>query len=901
VELRGRAREQQALERLLADVREGRSRTLTLRGEAGAGKTALLDHLAERATGCRVARAAGVEPETQIAFSALQQLCAPLLGDLGRLPALQRAALATAFGLQPGEPPDTLRLGLAVLGLFAEAAAERPLVCLVDDAQWLDRMSEVILGFVARRLDAESVALVFACRTPGDEDVLTGLPGLRIDGLADADAHALLATALRGPVDARVRDRIIAETRGNPLALLELPRGLNAAELAFGFAGQRAMAGPGAKTVVSRVEEGFRRRIAALPEDTRRLLLTAAVEPIGDVLLLWRALERLDVGPEAVTAAEDAGLIELGARVRFRHPLVRSAAWRAADATGLRAAHAALAEATDPARDPDRRAWHRAHAALGPDEEVATELEESAGRALSRGGRSAAAAFYERAAELTLDPGRRATLLLAAARARIDAGAPALVPDLLAAAELGRLDPLLRAQIERMRAHIAFVLNPGAAAGPPLLAAARRLETLDAEGARHAYLMALGGGVHAGRFGGDYLQAAAQAARAAPAGDDFRGLLLTAVATWVLDGPAVAAPLLRRALAAPAEPVDYGFLFVAMPAADEIFAGDATAELSDRALQFARGTGVQALLPTALSFKAGRLLYAGRLADAAALLDEADALSQATGISYPASSSLMLAAYRGRERTALELLDATTADALARNEGLRYAQAGLARAVLFNGLGRYSEALSVEITKYSDLSVYPWALAEQVEAATRVGDVARATEARDLLAPRTRAAGTDWARGVQSLADALVAAEPEADHRAAIERLAGVPLLLARARLLFGEWLRRANRRRDARDELHAAYESFIGMGAEGFAERAGRELSATGETVRRRVAAPAAEKLTAQEAHIVRLAVAGRTNPEIAAELFLSPRTVEWHLRKIFTKLGVGSRRELAGALRDR
>ncbi|MFC0070431.1 BREX system ATP-binding domain-containing protein, partial [Umezawaea endophytica] len=440
--LRGRRREQEALDDLLRDVRSGRSRVLVLRGEAGAGKSALLDHLTGHARAGRVVRAAGVEPETEIAYSALQHLCAPLLDHLDRLPEPQRAALATAFGLSSGTPPEALLVGLAVLGLLAEAAADQPLVCVVDDVQWLDRMSEVILTFVARRLDAESVALVCAARSPGDEEILTGLPELRVDGLPVADARALLDSVLPGPVDDRVRDRIVAETRGNPLALLELPHGLTSAELAFGFGT------PSTTPVVSRVEEGFRRRVAALRDDARLLLLAAAVEPVGDVTLLWRALDRLGVGPEAAEAAEAAGLVEFGARVRFRHPLVRSASHGSAEAADLRAVHRALAAVTDPEQDPDRRAWHRAHAALGPDEDVAAELERSADRALARGGRAAAAAFLERAAELTPDPKTRAVRALAAARARFDSGSHAAATELLAAAELGPLDPLGRAGVE---------------------------------------------------------------------------------------------------------------------------------------------------------------------------------------------------------------------------------------------------------------------------------------------------------------------------------------------------------------------------------------------------------------------------------------------------------------------
>ncbi|MEZ0077201.1 AAA family ATPase [Planotetraspora sp. GP83] len=895
--LRGRRRERDTLDRLLRDVRAGHSRVLVLRGEVGAGKTALLDYLSEHAWAGRVTRTAGVEPESEIAYSALQQLCAPLLGHLDRLPEPQRDALATAFGLSLGNPPEGLVTGLAVLGLLAEAASEQPLVCVVDDVQWMDRMSEVILTFVARRLDAESVALVFASRSPGDERILSGLPELRVDGLPAADARELLDSVLPGPVDDRVRDRIVAETRGNPLALLELPRGLTPAELAFGFGSQSAT------PLVSRVEEGFQRRIAALPADTRWLLLTAAVEPVGDVTLLWRALERLGIGPDAAPA-EAAGLVEIGTRVRFRHPLVRSASWRSADAAELREVHRALGEVTDPAQEPDRRAWHRAHAAVGPDEEVAGELERSADRALSRGGRSAAASFLERAAELTPNPERRAARALAAADARLAAGEPALVPDLLAVAELGPLDPLQRAQVERLRAQVAFALNNGRAAGPPLLTAARRLEALDPAAARETYLAALGAAVNAGRHGGGDLRRAAKAARDAPAGEEVAGLFLAGLTTWSLDGYAPAVPLFVRALNALTENEDLELLWLAGPVTHEVWDDAAWHRLTERAVGFARSTGALSILPTALAFRASALMYAGRFADASELLDEADALGQATGLAAHPATTLVLAAHRGHKLPALELAEATVKDAEERGVGRLLSVVGYAKAVLFNGLGNYPAALEAarEAAEYEDLAVLTWTLGELVEAAARAGEAAVAAEARERLAERTGAARTDWALGTLAVADALAGPSGQADerYREAIERLAAgrLGMQLARARLLYGEWLRRENRRGDARIQLRTAHEAFTTMGAEGFAERAGRELTATGETVRKRTL-ETRDELTGQEAQIARLAVAGRTNPEIAATLFLSPRTVEWHLRKVFIKLGIGSRRELAAALR--
>ncbi|MFF5076484.1 AAA family ATPase [Actinoplanes sp. NPDC000266] len=892
--LRGRRREREALDRLLRDVRGGRSHALVLRGEAGVGKTALLDHLAEQASGLRVLRAAGVELESEITYSALQQLCAPLLEHLDRLPAPQRAALATAVGLAAGKPPEALLVGLAVLGLFAEAASQRPLVCIVDDVQWLDRMSELILTFVARRLDAESVALVFGVRSPADS--LPGLPDLTVEGLSDADARILLDSALPGPVDARVRDRIVAETRGNPLALLELPRGLSTAEMAFGFGGLSTA------PLAGRVEDSFQRRIAALPAETRKVLLAAAVEPVGDVPLLWRALESLGIGPEAAVPAETAQLIDLSRRARFPHPLVRSAAWRSGSAAELREVHRVLAEVTDPVTDPDRRAWHRAHAVAGPDEEVADELERSADRARARGGWSAAAAFLERAAELTLHTDRRVSLLLAAARAHSDAGSFGQVPELLGAAEMGVLSPLQRAGVEQIRAHVTFVLNPGRAAGPPLLAAAEQLRDLDPAAARETYLTAVGAAVHTGRADPGFLRSTAEAARSAPPGDDLAGLMLAGLTTWILEGYASAAPAMNKAVDAMTgmSDADLRLIWLAAPMAYEMFRFDVLDQVTSRAVQVARDTGALSLLPNALALRAGVMHYLGRLDDSSSLIDEAEGLMRATGSALQLSGAVPLAAYRGREPYASQLVDAMFREAAARGEGWSLGIAGYFKAALCNGLGDYQAAFDAarEAASYPDLAIYHWNLGELVEAATRVGSAASAESARSLLAERTSVAGTDWARGVQALADALVHAD-ESRYRASIASFtaAGMGMQVARAHLLFGEWLRRENRRSEARAELHQAHEAFTTIGAEAFATRAARELAATGETVRAKTPGTA-DQLTSQESQIARLAVTGRTNPEIGASLFLSPRTVEWHLRKIFTKLGITSRRELAAAL---
>jgi DNA-binding CsgD family transcriptional regulator len=892
--LRGRQREQAALDGLLRDVVGGKSRVLVLRGEAGVGKTALLDYLADAPFPGRVVRAGGVEAEMEIAYSALQQVCAPVLDHLDRLPDPQRAALSTGLGLSGGNPPEPLLVGLAVLGLFAEAAADRPLVCVVDDVQWVDRMSEVILTFVARRLDSESVALVFAARTPDGERILAGLPELHVGGLADVDARALLESVLPGPVDEQVRDRIVAESRGNPLALLELPHGLTQTELAFGFGGL------GAFPVVNRIEAGFHRRITDLPPDARMLLLVAAVEPVGDVPLLWRALALLGIGAEAAAAATSSGLVEFGTRVRFRHPLVRSASWRSVDPALLRRAHGALAEATDAEQDPDRRAWHRAHAAIGTDEDVAAELERCAQRALLRGGYSAAASFLERAAALTPEPKPRASRTLAAAGAYLQAGAATHVAPLLTTAALGLLDPLQQIEVERLRAQVAFAVTPGRAAGPPLLAAARRLATLDVVAARATCLSALGVAIHAGPLGGDDQREAAQTARALPPGEENTGLLLTGLATWVLDGNAAAAAQLARAVAALTEDVDPGLLWLAVPAAQEIFDDRAWHELTEKAVAQARRTGRSSVLPSALSLRAGALLHAGQLTEAAGLIAEMEALAHATGLTPDPSGALNLVALRGREEEALNLIEAIAKDAEVRDDGRAADMASQVKAMLFNGLGRYQQALDAAraVVEHRDLGFHHGVLFELAEAAARVGEHELAARTAQRLTTQTGVAGTPWARGLQALADALV--DPnDAAFEAAVDLLAPVRLgvLGARARLLYGEWLRRQGRRADARAQLRVAHEAFTAMGVEGFAQRAARELTATGETVRKRVVGSAME-LTPQEWEIARLAKAGHTNSEIAAVLFLSPRTVEWHLRKVFTKLDITSRRQLRNAI---
>ena len=727
---------------------------LVVRGEAGVGKTALLEYVAERASGCRIVRVAGVESEMELAFAGLHQLCAPMLDGLDGLPGPQRDALRVAFGLQDGAASNRFLVALAVLSLLAEAAEAQPLVCLVDDAQWLDRASAQALAFVARRLLAERIADgVRGSRARATSDELTGLPELVVGGLADDDARALLASALPGRLDEHVRDRIVAETRGNPLALLELPRGLTPAELAGGFGL------PDARPLASRIEEAFVQRVRALPRETQRLLLVAAAEPVGDVSLLWRAAERLGIRGSAGRPAEEAALIELGIRVRFRHPLVRSAAYRAAHLSDRQEVHRALAEATDPDTDPDRRAWHRAQAASGPDEAVAAELERSADRAQRRGGVAAAAAFLERAAELTPDPARRGARALAAAQAKLEAGSREGAQELLATAELTPLDELQRAGLQRLRAQIAFVFTRGSDGPRLLLDAARRLEALDPASARETYLEALGAAMYAGRVDADSgVLEVAEAARAAPAAPQpprSIDLVLDGLARRCTEGPSAGVPALRLALQAVrnealdghAEIMRWLLLtpIVQSMTVFELWDDDAFHALATRAVRLARDTGALALLPVALVYRSGVHLFGGELVAAEALVQEADAIAVATGNAGLLYAWLLIAAWRGVEAEAMEFINAGLENATARSEGRVVALAGYATAVLNNGLGRYEAAMdgAKRASDDGDFGYSGAALPELVEAATRSGkpEVAAAAlhpAGRADTAPRAR-------------------------------------------------------------------------------------------------------------------------------------------------------------------
>jgi DNA-binding CsgD family transcriptional regulator len=910
-----------------------------LHGEAGVGKTALFEYLAGHAPGCQTARASGVQSEMELPFAALHQLCAPMLDHVAVLPAPQRDALRSVFGQSAEPTPDRFLIGLAVLGLLSSVAEKRPLLCLVDDQQWLDRASALVLAFVARRLGAESIGLVFATRNPEGE--LAGLPDLTVAGLLDADARALLDAALAAPIDGRIRDQIIAEARGNPLALLELPRELTPEGLAGGFGL------PGALPLARSIEQNFERRIAALPRPSQRLLLLAAADPTGDPSLVWRAAAALGIDAEAAAPAAQAGLAEFGARLLFRHPLARSAAYQSATVLARQQAHRALAEATDAGLDPDRRAWHRAQATSGADEDVAAELERSASRARSRGGVTAAAAFLERATALTLAPDRRAARALAAAEAKIQAGALDAARDLLAAAEVGPLADQERARADLARAQLAFITSRGAEAAPLLVNAARRLADVDPALSRATYLDALSAAIFAGRLAGPDggVLAVARAAAAAPQAEAAGGpempgaatgpemlgaatgpempgepempgaagaadLLLDGMTAYYNEGPAAGVPLLRRSLTAFGDGRPAGdalrWLWLAVVAgAMRVWDHDMMDVLSARHVRLARGTGALSELPLALTSRAYFHLFAGELGPAAALAQEFGAVKEATGIALAPYAAVGVAAFQGDEATASALIDATLTDATRRGEGVGITITQWANAALNNGLGRYDQALAAARHAFGyedDLGSLLWAAPELIEAAVRTGDADAAARGYAVLAELTSACGTDWGLGVLARARALLSegAEAEALYREAVTRLGRTRLRvdLARARLLYGEWLRRERRRGDAREQLRPASEMFQAMGLAGFAERAGRELRSTGETARRRAPAGRYQELTAQEALIAGLARDGLSNPEIGTRLFISAHTVQYHLRKIFAKLGIASRSQLSGVL---
>jgi DNA-binding CsgD family transcriptional regulator len=896
--LLGRESECATLDEMMRAVRAGQSRTLVLHGGPGVGKSALVEYAMRTASHARVLRAAGVESEMELAYAALHQLCGSLLDRLVNLPAPQREALETVFGVRNAAPPDRFLVGLAALSLLADASTERPLLCAVDDTQWLDRASAQVLGFVGRRLLAESVALIFSSRQPGGE--LLGLPELEVTGLRDADAHALLNSVTPTRLDQQIRDRIVAETRGNPLALLELPRGLTVTQMAGGLGLVRATTLPG------QIEQSFLARIHALPQPTRQLLLVAAAEPTGDPGLVWRASQRLGISPETVFAEGTDGLLSIDQRVTFRHPLVRSAVYDAASEADRRAAHGALAHVTDEATDPDRRAWHLAAATAGRDEDVASELERSAVRAQARGGLAAMAAFLQRSVTLTIDVSRRAERAVAASAASLQAGDLDAARRYADIAEQDAQGDFHSAQVHFVRSQIAFASGLNDEALPLLLSAAQRFEPFDMDRARETYLIAWGSAALIAADG-EKLSAISQAIAALPpASEDPRpiDLVLEGYALLAIASRAAAIPVLRRAAAAIADLAPQDILKWGWQAAGVIGAlwdDQLMLDIYTREVDVLRAAGALTELPIHLSSLGVATAWAGDFATASAIVAESELAAAATGLPLAPNPKLLLFALRGRADEAWPLISDTIEHAGATRQLMGVTVANWAASILYNGLARYDQAMKAALvcTHIAELWVSVWVLPELIEAAVRVDEERVARDALERLIEATQPCGTDWALGVLARSQALLNDGPDTDalYGEAIERLSRTNLRpeLARAYLLYGEWLRRESRRVDARIQLRAAHDLFVTIGMEAFAERARRELLATGESVRKRSAqAASANELTAQEQQVAGLARDGLSNSEIGTRLFLSPRTVEWHLRKVFGKLAITSRRQL-------
>ncbi|MFF7529431.1 AAA family ATPase [Streptomyces bobili] len=906
--LRGRRDELAELEALVRRARVGHSRALVVCGEAGVGKTALLDHVIARAEATvRTERIVASQSEMELAYAGLQALCGHMMDSAARLPAPQQEAIEAAFGLRSAAAPSPFLVGLALLGLLTEAAEDRGLLCVVDDAQWLDHASARALAFAARRLDAEGIALVPVMRQP--DEVFAGLAHMVVEGLGHEDAREILRLAVPGGLDQRVRDQLIAEARGNPLALRELPRALNPAQIASGLTLSSTL------PLENRIEQSLVVQLASLPAPARSLLLLAAAEPTGDPGLLWRASAVLGLGPDAFDAAKDAEALVVGTRVGFRHPLVRSAVYRAASLADRRRVHDALADVTSAEHDPDRRAWHRASATLHPDEGVAADLERSAARARTRGGPAAAGAFLERAAEITPSPFHRGQRLIAAAEAKHDAGAPGAALRLLESARALPLTTLQEALVARLHARAGYALRRDRSGVQHLLAAAQGLEGLDPVLARDTYVEALAAATYGGRLG-DAEQVAAvanailAATPAAEESDRAGDLILRGQALLAAEGQEAAIATLRRAQRAFLEQapdfLELHWMWFASRAAQDLWDPAGLRALADRQVELARTEGVVTVLPIALSLLLLVQMTDGDLDGAEASCDEIDAIKEATGNPLPRYGRLLLASYRGQVDEAERWAERIRADGRARGEGYALSAANFSQAVLYNGLGRFAEAVACsrrELPYTHELNLAMRTLLELVEAATHTGEYALAETALRQLAGVTRPVGTTYALAVLAMAEAQLREGEEAEnlYRDAIKRFEHerIPIWVGRCRLLYGEALNRQGRPADAHEQLRAAHEVLTACGLNGFAQRAADELRASGETLRVRQRGSAAQ-LTEQELNVARLAREGLTNREIGARLFISAHTVEYHLRKVFAKLGIKRRTELKPALAE-
>jgi DNA-binding CsgD family transcriptional regulator len=906
-----RNRERQAIDTILDAARDGLSGSLVLRGAAGMGKTSLLRYVTTAGADFTQLTVAGIGSESDFAFAGLQRLLLPVIDQRSSLPAVQREGLEVALGLSSGASKNPFLLGLGVLTILAAVATDRPLLCEVDDAQWLDNETLEALAFVARRLQAEGVAMFFAFRDDGEAmSALDDLEAIQVDGLATHDALILLNRSALSPVDPTIANRIVNETQGCPLALVEVPRELSADELA----GLAVLSEP--LPLGRRLEAHFLRRIRSLPADAQTLMVIIAADASGDEGAIRRAAARLDIPLMAAESAVDADLMERASWTTFRHPLIRSAVYGGASSALRRNVHGALADATNRSEAPDRYAWHRAASASEPDELIAVDLEAAAARARDRGGYASEATFRTRAAELTPGPSDRSRRMLDAAQAALTAGlrerAILLIDEALK--QEASPSPLLLAQAQRLRAGCDSFTLPGGAAAVHL-AVARSLEDLDVRLARDTYIEALQATVISAQLtSGTSPGEVAHAALSAPRPDNdqltLADAMLDGFATRLASGSNESIPLFRAALDTLSEDevAPTGRTLWAMlvqTAALEVWDAVGYRRALDLLEQSQRARGELDSLRITLLALCRSEMWNGRFGAAEAYRAEVGAIAAAIEGEGPIADmfvmlSVHLLAWQGREaevREAVSILTGEFAVAIGAGAGVNVAR--LALATLENGLRHYGEALTAASPLFDD-DIPPdgnLILPEIVEAGVRSGNNSVAAAALDRLDERARISGTPWAFGLLARSRALLAADDDAEalYMEAIEQLDGSPVAAesARAHLLYGEWLRRQKRRIDARRELRTAHQLFSTMGARAFEERARLELAATGAHARERSAVTALD-LTPQESQIARLAARGDSNAEIASKLYISPNTVDYHLRKVYRKLALRSRRDL-------
>jgi DNA-binding CsgD family transcriptional regulator len=906
----GREEERGKIDVLIADAREGVSGALVLRGEAGIGKSSLVEYAVDAARPFRLAQVAGVEAEVELSFAGLQRLLMPFESQLELLPNIQRDALTTALGIGPTAPTPTDRflVGLATLSLMTLAATQDGLLCVVDDAQWLDRESLEVLAFVARRIYADKIVALFAVREPSDRDApFEGITSHHLVGLQGSDALDLLALATDVPVSDEVAAQLLAEANGNPLAINEIAAELTAVQLL----GHSPLPDP--LPIGERLEARFLGQVRALMPEAQLVLLVAAAESSEDPDLFWRCIAQLKISPEGIASARDSGLLVLRPKIVFRHPLIRSAVYSGASLSDKRRVHTALAEATTREADGDRWAWHMAASSIGPSEEVASALQETAERGHARGGHSAVCSTFSRAAELTPDTALRAIRYLKAAEAAIAAGDSSAAHRLLTLSDSGLTDPFLRALAQRLRGYV-LRLGLSRDSSAVLHEAARSLEPFDLSEARDTWLAALdaelnlGDGTDRSELRDIATSALTRVRGPLINGDDPSDLILDGMATRASAGYAEAVPLLRRALSSfcderaqrDTRPAWYLLFEIA---AVELLDDQALEAVLARLTQLSRDQGTWYTLSTTLLRDASHQVQRGQFERAAALFTQCEEIRSFTGQVWHDYLGIELMAWLGQEdATRAAAWEAEDLATRARRTSARHcANTGLS--LLFLGQGLYSDALSHAHQVYA-ADAPRWGtpiLPNLIEAAARSGDLSMASEALARLSRRAIATGTPLALGLLARSGALVDGDEtaESSYRTAIEYLSAsnFDTELARAHLLYGEWLRRQKRKIDARVELRTALDMFSGMGALAFAKRSQIELQATGETARRRTVKTQSD-LTPQEYQIARLAARGATNPEIAGQMFLSSSTIDFHLRKVYRKLGVASRRQLAVAI---